>query len=213
MNLQHIPGYTGEEHLNRLGNLVSTLKPNSRILEIGCAYGRSTWCILNHITPGTTVDTVDTFAHLKTSKMYKSNHKGHKRMGIKMHKTFAHNLEQMMKLGHRGFYDWLIQQHPHHEQHCAYQMTSVEYMKLYAERTYDLVYLDGDHAYETVSKELQHYKNTDILCGDDWGPVHPQVTQAVDEFRSQCVDRVWTPPGPHPRTGYPQGFWSLTKTA
>jgi len=212
MNPLHIPGYTGEEHLSRLGNLVSNLKPNSRILEIGCAYGRSTWCMLNNLTEGSVLHTVDTFAHLKTSKMYKSNHKGYQRSGKPMPKDLQHNLEQMKQRGHRGFYDWLMAQHPRDTQHHTYQMTSTEYIKQYKQRTYDMVYLDGDHAYSTVKQELQHYADTPILCGDDWGPVHPEVTRAVDEFRLNCVDRVWTPPGPHPRTGQLQGFWSLTKT-
>lgn len=209
MDLQHIPGYTGEEHLARLGSLVSDLPAGSRILEIGCAYGRSTWCILNALTEGSTLTTVDTFQHLKTSKMYKSNHKGYQRSGKPMPKDLWHNLEEMQKRGHRGFYDWLMAQHPRDAQHQTYQMTSAEYIRLYPQRTYDLVYLDGDHAYNTVSMELQHYRNTPILCGDDWGPVHPEVTRAVDDFRSQHEQRTFTEPGPHPRTGQLQGFWSL----
>jgi hypothetical protein len=209
MNTIHIPGYTNETHLQDLADTISSLRPNSRILEIGCAYGRSTCCILDHLTPGSTLTTVDTFAHIKVSKMYKSNHKKYQRMGVKMPKELAHNLEMLKQKGHRGFYDWITQQHPNHTQHSTHEMTSVEYMKMYHMEQYDCVYLDGDHTYDTVSKELAHYELSTVLCGDDWGPAHPGVTQAVNELRQRCETRVWQEPKLHLRSG----FWSLTKTA
>lgn len=54
----------------------------------------------------------------------------------------------------------------------------------FQDKTFDLVYIDGDHTYEGVMKDLAAWypkvKKGGIICGDDIG--WPGVKKAVDEF-------------------------------
>lgn len=204
---KHIPGYTNFTHLEDLALTIRQLPPNSRILEIGCAYGRSTCCILDNLSPGSSLHTVDTFVHLKPSKIYKGNHKRYLDIGQAMPELLKDNLEHMMNLGQRGFFDYITNKHPSRDKLSVYQMTSEEYMNKFSDRTYDCVYLDGDHRYEAVRSELIHFEDTKVLCGDDWGPAHPGVTQAVDELRTRHPEREWT----KPKLELKSGFWKLIK--
>ena len=54
---------------------------------------------------------------------------------------------------------------------------------------FDWVYIDADHSYESVKKDLQHWypqvKKGGFLCGDDYGWSHKSTDgpkPAVDEF-------------------------------
>ena len=107
----------------------------------------------------------------------------------------------------RQMFDHMMSQHPRRSQLQVYQMTSQQYIAEYPNTTYDCVYIDGEHSYSAVSMELNQYKSSTILCGDDWGPAHPGVTRAIDEFRSRHSDRTWH----EPRLQLKSGFWKLIK--
>tara|TARA_B100000424_G_C22863466_1_gene460053 strand:+ start:198 stop:839 length:642 start_codon:yes stop_codon:yes gene_type:complete len=55
-----------------------------------------------------------------------------------------------------------------------------------ADKSLDAVFLDADHSYEAVSKDLPFWWNKlkvgGWLLGDDYNSCHPGTTQAVDEF-------------------------------
>jgi hypothetical protein len=64
---------------------------------------------------------------------------------------------------------------------------SVNAAKMFDNEYFDFVYLDGDHAYEEVLKDLEAWypklKKFGVMCGDDYG--HPSglgVIKAVYEF-------------------------------
>ena len=202
MNVNHIPGWINQRHQDRLKETLATLSPGARILEIGCGYGRSTYHILTHMPPDAVLHTVDTYKHLNPRKFAKKHHKAYQRKGIEMAPLLSKHLKQMVELGQRGFWDSIIAQHPRAQSVTAHQMTSLEYIKQYKQRTYDMVYLDGDHSYAAVKAEIEHYEQTDILCGDDYGPAHPGVIQAVDELRLKYPDRAWQPSEQHVKSGY-----------
>jgi hypothetical protein len=50
----------------------------------------------------------------------------------------------------------------------------------------DILYVDGDHSYESVSRDLELYhpkiKEGGVLGGHDYGKAHPETIKAVDEF-------------------------------
>jgi predicted O-methyltransferase YrrM len=54
----------------------------------------------------------------------------------------------------------------------------------FADESFDLVYIDGDHTYECVCKDLAAWypkvRKGGVICGDDIG--WPGVKKAVDEF-------------------------------
>lgn len=207
MNPNHIPGWINQTHQDRLAQTLHSMKEGSRILEIGCGYGRSTYQILTHMPKDSVLHTVDTYRHLDPRKFNKKHHKAYKRKGIVMDPQLSKHLKMMLQLGQRGFWDHIISQHPRNASVTAYQMTSVEYIKQHPHNTYDMVYLDGDHSYTAVSQEIAHYEHTDILCGDDYGPAHPGVIQAVDELRLKYPNRTWQPSEQRLKSGY----WVVSK--
>ena len=207
MNPNHIPGWINQTHQDRLADTLHTMKPGSRILEIGCGYGRSTYHIMTHMPKNSVLHTVDTFRHLDPRKFNKKHHKAYQRKGIKMDPILSKHLEMMLQLGQRGFWDYITQQHPRHHSVTAYQMMSTEYIKQHPNHTYDMVYLDGDHTYTAVTQEIAHYEDTAIICGDDYGPAHPGVIQAVDELRLKYPNRTWQPSEQRLKSGY----WVVSK--
>lgn len=62
---------------------------------------------------------------------------------------------------------------------------------------FDLVFLDGDHAYSSIVPEIEQFRPLvrpgGILAGHDYGDVWPDVKRAVDEFvpDRQLVSRIW----------------------
>ena len=65
--------------------------------------------------------------------------------------------------------------------------TSVNAAKMFDNEYFDFVYLDGDHSYEGVTKDLESWypklKKFGVMCGDDYG--HPSgvgVIEAVTKF-------------------------------
>ena len=54
------------------------------------------------------------------------------------------------------------------------------------DKYFDFVYLDGDHSYEGVKKDLDSWypklKKFGVMCGDDYGNMHLPVIEAVSEF-------------------------------
>lgn len=54
----------------------------------------------------------------------------------------------------------------------------------------DLVYIDGNHGYEFVKRDIYNYwpklKDNGLLCGDDWSM--PEVYKALTEFVKEISD-------------------------
>jgi cephalosporin hydroxylase len=207
MNPNDIPGWINPTHQTRLAHHVSQQKPGAHILEVGCGFGRSTITILNHLPEGAILHTVDTYENLNIQGMVDKHYRAQKRKGIKITAQLEHNLNEMVQRGQKGFWDYVIAQHHRAHQVTAHQMTSEQYRSQFGTRTYDMVWLDGDHTYEGVRAEIEHYQSTPTLCGDDYTPTHSGVIQAVDEFRNQHPDRSWEPPQRKSRSG----FWCIKK--
>ena len=202
-----IPGYVNSAHMEDLARTVDSLSDVARILEIGCGYGRSTVCTLNHMKPTQTLTVVDTFIHLKPSKIIKSIQKHHKREGKKINKILSENIRVLNQKGQRGLFDHVLQQHPLRHTVTVHQMSSKQYIAENPLDTYDAVYIDGEHTYDAVMMELDHFQNTITLMGDDYGPAHPGVTRAIDVIRKRYPDRAWYPP----RLQLKSGFWCIER--
>lgn len=58
-----------------------------------------------------------------------------------------------------------------------------------------LVFLDADHGYEATRKDIEWAIKVDagVICGHDYRALHPGVIKAVDEFGGyrELVDSVW----------------------
>ena len=73
---------------------------------------------------------------------------------------------------------------------------SIDAAASFSEESLDWVYIDADHSYEAVKRDLEAYfrvvKPGGFLAGDDYGEEDrwfgQGVTQAVDEFAERCAD-------------------------
>jgi predicted O-methyltransferase YrrM len=69
---------------------------------------------------------------------------------------------------------------------------SVEAAKLIDDKTIDLVFIDADHKYDSVRRDIDAWlpkvKKGGIICGHDYdNPAHREVKKAVDEIFSGKV--------------------------
>lgn len=79
--------------------------------------------------------------------------------------------------------------------------------ELFPNEYFDWIYLDGDHHYEAVKKDLESFapkiKSGGILCGDDWlwgpardeleikRPIKRAVTEFLDQSDSFVMEKVY----------------------
>jgi SAM-dependent methyltransferase len=77
---------------------------------------------------------------------------------------------------------------------CVRRSKSLEAAASFSDESLDWVYIDADHSYEAVKRDLEAYyrvvKPGGYLAGDDYGQEDrwfgQGVTQAVDEFAGRC---------------------------
>jgi hypothetical protein len=85
---------------------------------------------------------------------------------------------------------------------CFLNLTSDESFNLIPDKSLDYIFIDGDHSYDSVKKDLAHYyskvKPGGIFSGHDFSL--PGVSRAVKEFRElknitsnllNCPNDVW----------------------
>ena len=71
-----------------------------------------------------------------------------------------------------------------HPQLRVIRMTSLEASKLFAEKYFDLVYIDADHTYESVTQDITLWlpKCSKVISGHDYSGGWQPVVDAVDHF-------------------------------
>lgn len=64
------------------------------------------------------------------------------------------------------------------------QMDSLKAAELFPDNFFDVVYLDASHEYEDIKADINAWnpKTNGILCGDDYIDIWSGVIKAVDEF-------------------------------
>jgi len=197
-----VPGFNNIKHLEHLTEYIKECKVG-RILEIGCAWGGSTWAILDGIQDGVSLQTVDTF------DMNNPALKHHHYRGVaEKHQTnmsVMYGMQIYMEKNQRACFDHFISYHPKRSHlKKVHQMTSIEVLK--NDTDWDLAYIDGLHSYENVRAELKYLKDVPMLCGDDYHPTHKGCMQAIDEFREKYPDREFH----HDPFESGSGFWTIT---
>jgi hypothetical protein len=96
------------------------------------------------------------------------------------------------------FQEFLKNMLPVHMNYQAVQLSSVQAAALYEDASLDFVFLDGDHSYAAVHKDICAWrpkvKQGGFLGGHDYGPpgLFPGVAQAVHELCDNFV-----PVAPH----------------
>jgi hypothetical protein len=170
--------------------LLSAVPENGNILEIGAGFGRGTWTLLDSMKDGMTLFVVDSFKIETTDLWENFIEAGHRLVTLNENAVAAY--EEMTKIcTHKEMFLHNVSQHVRYAQlQKIYHMTSKTYMLDNNRRVFDLVFLDGNHSYETVKEELEYFKNSSIISGHDYNnETWPGVVQAVNEFVNSNSDR------------------------
>lgn len=198
-----IPGFIQDEQAEHIKLLANSLPLNAQVLEIGCAWGRSTWCWLDGLPNDASLTVVDPF--LIGSGKGKKWHCEHQKERWN-HKTINKIMKYWVAHGHESTWRVVIDHHP--RKHLVKELI-VDKSQNFAKNSnqkWDCVFVDGDHKYQEVKKDLELLEpNTDILCGDDYGPHEPDVVRAVDEMIQATGRTLWTCP-------YNSWFWIAKKS-
>lgn len=168
----------GWMELDELRWISKEASQNRIIVEIGCWKGRSTKALCS--TPGCVyaVDPWEPYGNEEDVKEFLE------RGWEGIYQDFLMNLQGEIKDGRVE----------------VLRMRSTDAATLLAKKVsaIDLVFIDGDHRYETVKAEIEMYlpliKKGGLIAGHDYAPDCPGVIKAVDEllpgFELPCR-RIW----------------------
>lgn len=141
-----------------LGNLVSNLKSDGPIIEIGTLFGWSTRVICLFKEPNREFITVDNFSWNQFN------------LPADMHFKIT---EQILAEAQSQYNVTLL------------RMDNVDFYNTYSGAPPALIFIDADHEYEKVKIDIEHAKklNSFIICGHDYSHERfPGVVKAVNEF-------------------------------
>ena len=155
---------------NIYGEQVERLQDGAHIVEVGCYFGRST-CYMAELIKASgkkiKFDVIDIFTGSKSERgMLKVVAK----FGGSIYNAFIQNMKEA------GVLDYVN----------PIIGDSAKTAKRYADGSLDFVFIDADHTYESVKKDIEAWlpkiKSSGVLAGHDYQcKKHPGVAKAVDE--------------------------------
>ncbi len=174
-----IPGFTSSAHLAMIEEFAKTLPLNANVLEVGGAFGRSTFSWLNGLSNEASLTIIDAFMIDKNSILKMKTDENEIRSKFQ---DVIYNMYDFF--GQEKTWKYVVSNHKkNHIIKNVYPFKTEEYASKNYSGVYDCVYLDGDHYYETLKLELEFFKNSTIICGDDYFTLRwSEVKQAVDEY-------------------------------
>lgn len=179
-NSYEVAGFNNKRHLNSLGQFASILPKESRVLEIGVGWGGSTWELMDSLPENCELHSCDTF------QMNDPQLKARHRQGVlekhSHNSAIVYQMQLYQEQNHRAAFDWAVKQHPRYRKLMkrVHECKSLDVLN--DDLNWDMVYIDGHHAYETVIQELTLIKDVHYVCGDDYHPAHPGCQKAIDEW-------------------------------
>lgn len=148
---------------------IRRLGPNTRGLEIGVARAESSYAILENCPNVTKLDGVDAYEPYQDWNGFIDQEHNDK--------TKAIALENMKEFGDR----WEL----------FVQSSDIFSLSL-GDTEYDFLYVDGDHSYEGVLRDLRNYyshvRSGGIFAGHDYNLA--TIRRALEEFRSENKIRI-----------------------
>ncbi len=147
----------GEMLRGELNWLFKTAKNMNSIVEVGSWKGRSTHALLSGCQG--IVYAVD---HFKGSKTGQGNCTPEKAAQEDIFQEFLKNVGHFQNLK-------------------VYKMDSLEAAKKFKNKSVDMVFIDGDHSFESVKADIEAWlpKARKLICGHDYNESSPGVKQAV----------------------------------
>lgn len=179
-----IPGQTTEYNLKNIYKIADVVKNNAKgdkvkILEIGCAWGRSTWALMDAFE--------DCEHHIIESWAY-GNHTDYNKT-ITEHHSYKLLKDKGIDIqDQRKLWNFFVSKHKNYKNITTMNsMTSDDYIRARKDNKFDFVFFDGSHNYKTVIRELFYFRNATVLYGDDYRPTQPGVVKAVHEFYENSI--------------------------
>ena len=174
-----IPGQTTEYNLNNIYKIAEEVKQNCKgdkpkILEIGCAWGRSTWALLDAYP--------DCEHHIIENWAYERHN--HYQNEITQHPSYKLLKDNKIDIRQqRKVWKFFVSQHKNYKNIVKLNsMSSEDYIAQCMDKEFDFVFLDGSHEYDTVIKELYYFKKALVLYGDDYRSTQQELVKAVNEY-------------------------------
>jgi predicted O-methyltransferase YrrM len=157
------------ENHHKLCDLIKNYIQNPEYgIEIGVAFGSNSFNLLNNFN---TLKLYSIDPYVRYSNEDKMSDLVENEKGDQLYSFVSNRLRS--KFGDRSFF---------------IRGTS-EAVKDFKNESFDFIYIDGDHTYEGVKKDLNNtflkVKKNGIFCGDDYGifeDINFNVKKAVDEF-------------------------------
>jgi predicted O-methyltransferase YrrM len=171
MNKASIVGIAGR---TQLINFVRNYKKVRTMIEIGSYLGESTIFFVENLSELDILYTIDPFIEGYDDSDYTSNKKL-----SEIHKIFLDNIKEYKKIKH-------------------YRETSDFFFEKNKEMKVDLIYIDGNHRYEQVYKDIKNYisllTEPKIISGHDYNPYFGVFKAVNDIFKrpdALFVDTSW----------------------
>jgi hypothetical protein len=172
-----IPGQTKFDNLNPIIEIAAAIKSYSvkkpKVLEIGCAWGRSTWAILDAFKD-CEYHVLDWWGYVEQRQINQ----------IKNHKIYPYLVENKIDIyNHKDVWQFNMKHHKHFDSiHTINSMSSLQYINTGLENEFDFVFFDGSHEYDVVCKELEYFNASLVMYGDDYHPRELGVMKSVHDF-------------------------------
>lgn len=179
-----IPGQTNKYNLDNIFEIADVVKNNAKgdkvkILEIGCAWGRSTWALMDAFE--------DCEHHIIENWAY-AHHSNYNQVITEHHSYQLLKNKGIDIQNQKKVWKFFVSKHKNYKNITTMNsMSSDDYISAFKDNEFDFVFLDGSHNYKTVIRELYYFGSATVLYGDDYRPTQPGVVKAVHEFYEDSI--------------------------
>lgn len=183
-----IPGWGDFHHCYR--QLIAQLPENAAILEIGAGFGRGTWTFLDVMKPTQTLTVLDSFK-LSSQHLWQQFCINGSELTLDVN-SVAEFERLTAQCTQRELFTQSVSQHRNYSQiKRVYAIASDLYMGFNQLSRFDLVFLDGAHEYDVVSRELDYFKHSFLLAGHDYDNNDcDDVKRAVNDFMVKNTNKT-----------------------
>ena len=171
-----IPGKISEEQCLEIIDIAKSIPKNSTVIEIGCAWGKSTWAWMTGLPVGTKFISIDPFIddieRVKQRELKKQRELG------RNNPVTLNILNYYENTSVHDTVKKILKYHPKKKliDHQIFHGTSDDFDLSDIDKL-ACVYIDGNHTYDYVIRDLEKYGSiSKIICGDDYKPLNTSIS-------------------------------------